>query len=284
MPPRRLSLFPLLLLLALATPASAQDDARARRSPACIFRQGFDQVVYKGLVGNVLDAIPMDPVGSPGPSAHQCSRKQHHARPFAGRIGGIEQSGSAAGGIRLGHVGRIEHQAGRGGREPRGRLRANPAAALRAQEHVVALLRHRIRRERHARERGARAGFAEFEFRRGFGRGRPATPRVIKIWLPQRSPIAAAIVAGAAVSFTARRGQRKHPAPMAIDSSRSGLDWPRVPTPYETDSMGQISAPCAKIAPPAAAAPVRRRPSPQPNQPLILSPSRTWHMDAVPPP
>jgi hypothetical protein len=54
-----LSLFPLLLVSALATPAAAQDYASA---PAVTVApvQGFDQVVYKGLVGNVLDAIPMD--------------------------------------------------------------------------------------------------------------------------------------------------------------------------------------------------------------------------------
>lgn len=60
MPPLRLTLFPLLLLLALTTPASAQDDA-GPRAVAGAFPQGFDQAVYKGLVGNVLDSIPMDP-------------------------------------------------------------------------------------------------------------------------------------------------------------------------------------------------------------------------------
>jgi len=55
----RLNLFLLLLVSALATPAVAQDYASA---PAVTVAsvQGFDQVVYKGLVGNVLDAIPMD--------------------------------------------------------------------------------------------------------------------------------------------------------------------------------------------------------------------------------
>lgn len=60
MSPPRLSLFPLLLLLALAPPASAQDDPGSRAVPG-VFARGFDQVIYKGLVGNVLDAVPMDP-------------------------------------------------------------------------------------------------------------------------------------------------------------------------------------------------------------------------------
>lgn len=58
--PLRLGLFPLLLLLALATPASAQDDPASRATPG-LFPAGLDQTVYKGLVGHALDAIPMDP-------------------------------------------------------------------------------------------------------------------------------------------------------------------------------------------------------------------------------
>lgn len=49
----------LLLLVALATPAPAQD-ASGSGAVALAFPRGFDQVVYKGLVGNVLDAFPMD--------------------------------------------------------------------------------------------------------------------------------------------------------------------------------------------------------------------------------
>jgi len=55
------SSFPVLLLLAFATAASAKDDPDSRAA-ARISSQEFDQVVYKGLVGNALDAIPMDPV------------------------------------------------------------------------------------------------------------------------------------------------------------------------------------------------------------------------------
>ncbi len=55
-----LNLFSLLLLLSLATSAAAQDDP-ASRVGAGGFSEGFDQALYKGLVGNVLDSIPMDP-------------------------------------------------------------------------------------------------------------------------------------------------------------------------------------------------------------------------------
>ena len=59
MSPRPLTLFPLLLLLALATGASAQDDVRSGSIQGGS-SAGLDQVVYKGLVGNALDAVPMD--------------------------------------------------------------------------------------------------------------------------------------------------------------------------------------------------------------------------------
>ena len=55
----RSALIPLFVLLALATSASAQDAARPQVVPSA-FPAGFDQIVYKGVVGNVLDAVPMD--------------------------------------------------------------------------------------------------------------------------------------------------------------------------------------------------------------------------------
>jgi hypothetical protein len=60
MSPPRLSLFSLSLLFALATSASAQDEPGSR-AVAGAFPQGFDQAVYKGLIGNILDVIPMNP-------------------------------------------------------------------------------------------------------------------------------------------------------------------------------------------------------------------------------
>jgi len=59
MSPARLALFPLMLLLAVTTCASAQNDPGSRPIPG-VSPQGIDQVVYKGIVGNVLDTIPMD--------------------------------------------------------------------------------------------------------------------------------------------------------------------------------------------------------------------------------
>jgi hypothetical protein len=52
--------FSALLLLAFAAAASGKDNPDSG-SVARNSSQGFDQAVYKGLVGNVLDAIPMDP-------------------------------------------------------------------------------------------------------------------------------------------------------------------------------------------------------------------------------
>ena len=57
---RRSSLLPLLLLLAYAQCVSADSDP-SPRTAAGASAKGLDQIVYKGLVGNVLDEIPMDP-------------------------------------------------------------------------------------------------------------------------------------------------------------------------------------------------------------------------------
>ncbi len=57
----RLTPIPLALLLALASTAWAQDDAVSPPASAAV-SSDFEQMVYKGLVGNVLDAVPMDPV------------------------------------------------------------------------------------------------------------------------------------------------------------------------------------------------------------------------------
>lgn len=55
-----LRLFPVLLFLAYANSASADNDP-SPRAVANVSAKGLDQIVYKGLVGNALDGIPMDP-------------------------------------------------------------------------------------------------------------------------------------------------------------------------------------------------------------------------------
>jgi len=60
MPRRSLCLFPLLVFLACSNAASADSDSNSR-AVENVSAKGFDQLVYKGLVGNALDGIPMDP-------------------------------------------------------------------------------------------------------------------------------------------------------------------------------------------------------------------------------
>lgn len=57
---RSLKRLPALLLLAYAQCVSADSDPNARAATK-VSDKGLDQIVYKGLVGNVLDEIPMDP-------------------------------------------------------------------------------------------------------------------------------------------------------------------------------------------------------------------------------
>ncbi len=58
--PRRLSLITVMLLLPCAHNALADNDQRPR-AVANVAAKGLDQLVYKGLVGNALDGIAMDP-------------------------------------------------------------------------------------------------------------------------------------------------------------------------------------------------------------------------------
>lgn len=60
MSPGRLKLISLMVLLAYSGYAAADSNPRARTAPDAA-PQDFDQIVYKGVVGNVLDGIPMDP-------------------------------------------------------------------------------------------------------------------------------------------------------------------------------------------------------------------------------
>jgi hypothetical protein len=57
---RSLCLFPLLVLLACPNAAWA-DSESSSRAVENVSAKGFDQIVYKGLVGNALDGIPMNP-------------------------------------------------------------------------------------------------------------------------------------------------------------------------------------------------------------------------------
>jgi len=57
---RGLTLLFVCLLLACATSAAAEDNPDSRAVPG-VSPRGLEQTIYKGIVGNVLDAIPMDP-------------------------------------------------------------------------------------------------------------------------------------------------------------------------------------------------------------------------------
>jgi len=57
----RSTFFAGFLLLALAVSAAAEDIADSRAVPNAS-AQAVDQAIYKGFVGNILDAVPMDPL------------------------------------------------------------------------------------------------------------------------------------------------------------------------------------------------------------------------------
>jgi len=186
-PPRRLTLFPLLLLFAFAAPASAQDDPRSR-SVAGVFQQGLDQTVYKGLVGNVLDAVPMHP-------SDRLDLQRTNAvvsNTLFGRslavlaglsnpvllLGGFVWGMWAASNIKMAEAGMIVDADA-----------ALSGGAARAQERMVALLDGSSAADdapantvpKLLAASSAPAGDAD--------PAAPARPRVIKIWLAQRAPM-----------------------------------------------------------------------------------------------
>lgn len=56
----RITLFPAFLLLAIVTSVAAEGNPDSRAAPG-LSAEEIEQAIYKGFVGNVLDAIPMDP-------------------------------------------------------------------------------------------------------------------------------------------------------------------------------------------------------------------------------
>ena len=183
MRPARLILFP-LLLLALATSASAQDEP-GLRAASPVFPRGFDQVLYKGLIGNVLDAVPMD-------ASDRLGLQRTNAvvsNTFLGRslalLAGLSNPVLMLGGFVWGVWSAASIQPAEAGMK----LAADPdqsGGGAAAQERLVAL-EHVSSAVGHAPVNRApepvlavsnSAGDAELAVR--------SRPRVIKIWLPQR--------------------------------------------------------------------------------------------------
>lgn len=186
MSPPRLTLFPLVLLFSLATSVSAQDDPGSRGGTGA-FARGFDQVVYKGVVGNVLDVVPMDP-------SDRLSLQRTNAvvsNTLFGRslavlaglsnpvmlLGGFVWGIWAASNIKVAEVGmKLVADLGQSG------------AGASRQERVVALL------ERPSAMGDAPASstpepvLVSWDSAADSDVAVGSRPRVIKIWLPQRSP------------------------------------------------------------------------------------------------
>jgi hypothetical protein len=187
MSPRRLTLFSALLLLALATAASAQDESRPAPVPG-IFAQGLDQGVYKGMVGNMLEAIPMDP-------AQRVDLQRTNAvvsNALLGRslavlaglsnpvllLGGIVWGVWAASNIRPADAGANP------GADP-GQSGGNTAA----QERLVALLASSTAAGDSQMKSGSEPVLVSSLSVADSAAIVPAPARVIKIWLPQRAPM-----------------------------------------------------------------------------------------------
>ena len=186
MSPPRLTLLPLLLLLAFATAASAQRVQSYRPAPA-VSSPELEQAIYKGVVGNALDVVPMDPakrvdlqrintVVTSTVSGRSLAALTGLSNPVL-LIGGLFWGMWAASNIKAVEDG-IKPVAASG--QSRGGDAQTRAAALVAPAAAVDDAPDYSRYEPVL----ASSNSAEYA-----DRAAPARPPVIKIWLPQRSSI-----------------------------------------------------------------------------------------------
>jgi hypothetical protein len=177
---------PLLLSLALASPVLAQDNSgNAAAAPA--ISPGFEQVVYKGLLGNVLDVVPMDP-------SDRLSLQRTNAvvsNTFLGRslavLAGLSNPVLLLGGFAWGVWAATNIKAA----EAELRLAvdaARSADGIATAERRAALPRLSPNGEVTTAHLSPEAALASANSTTASGPALHAPPRVFKIWLPQRSP------------------------------------------------------------------------------------------------
>ena len=187
MPPPRLPLFPLALILALASPASsAQEDPASRPEPG-VFSGGFDQAVYKGLVGNVLDALPMDPAERLGLQRTNAVVSSTLFGRSLTLLAGLSNPLLLLGGFAWG----VWSAANINPVEAGLKLAANPGrsgSSVAAQEREGALAYHSSAVDAAPVNAAPEPVLVVSNSAANAALPVPSRPHVIKIWLPQRSP------------------------------------------------------------------------------------------------
>ncbi len=184
--PPRLPLFPLALLLALASPASAQEDPASRPEPG-VLSSGFDQVVYKGLVGNVLDALPMDPAERLGLQRTNAVVSSTLFGRSLALLAGLSNPVLLLGGFAWG----VWSAANINPVEAGLKLAANPGrsgSSVSAQERTNALPYRSSAVDATPANAALEPVLVVSNSAANAAPPVPSRPRVIKIWLPQRSP------------------------------------------------------------------------------------------------
>jgi hypothetical protein len=177
---------PLVLSLALASPVLAQDSSGNAAAPPAI-SPGFEQVVYKGLLGNVLDGVPMDP-------SDRLSLQRTNAvvsNTFLGRslavLAGLSNPVLLLGGFAWGVWAASNIKAA----EAELRLAvdaARSADGIATAERMASLPRFSPNAEVATARVSPKPVLANANSTASSGPARHAPPHVFKIWLPQRSP------------------------------------------------------------------------------------------------
>lgn len=183
MSPRNLSLLAAMLLLAYANHTLADSDP-GPRAVANVSVKGLDQIVYKGLVGNALDGIPMDPskrvslqrtnaIVSNAWSGHTLTALAGLSNPVL-LIGGLVWGVWAASNIKP--------------EEDAMKATSDPAFPI-ATPGMVALLDHpQASDATHAAIHQVDTASAKRAAAGEPNDSSPARSSVVRIWLPQRSP------------------------------------------------------------------------------------------------
>ena len=186
---RGLNLFTVLLFLACVSPASADNDPSSRAVVNASAKE-LDQIVYKGLVGNLLDGIPMRP-------SKRVSLQRTNAivsNTLSGRslavLAGLSNPVLLLGGLAWGVWAASNIEPETDGMGAVSDLSLS-GAEMTVQRDLVARLDTSTDHQQTLAKRLPGAASATSMFSGTLDEPHRVRPQVVKVWLPQRPPVMA---------------------------------------------------------------------------------------------